>query len=355
MKLCIVSPSLKMGGIARVLTELANEWAKNELNITFISCLQGNRHYQLDNRIHFIEPDFKRSSSFFNKLIFYPRLIIFIYKNVKIEKPQAVLSFGDAFNPIVLLSQWFTRIPVFISDRTSPDYKHSTFIKLLKKITYSRADGMICQTKHAQQYKLKEYGKSLNTIVIDNPVRKVKIKEGVRENIILYVGRFAWEKGPDRLIHAFSQLTHTYDWRMIMAGDGPLFAEMKQLAKTLEVEDRIEFPGKVKDVDALYSKASVFVLPSRVEGFPNALCEAMIAGLPVICFDSFPADEIILHNHDGIILRDGDIDMLSKTIQNLIDQPEERKNLGDNARHLVKRLDIKTVSKEILDFISSSS
>ncbi|HMQ06349.1 MAG TPA: glycosyltransferase [Saprospiraceae bacterium] len=344
-----------MGGIARVLTELANEWVKSELNITFISCLQGNRHYQLDNKIHFIEPEFKRSSSFFNKLIFYPRLIVFIYKNVKKEKPHAVLSFGDVFNPIVLLSLWFVRIPVFISDRTSPDYKHSTFIKLLKKFTYSRSDGMLCQTKHAQKYKLKEYGNQLNTFVIDNPVRKINIKEGARENFILYVGRFAWEKGPDRLIHAFSQLKRQCDWRLIMAGDGPLLAEMKLLAKKLEVEDKIEFPGKVKDVDALYSKASVFVLPSRVEGFPNALCEAMIAGLPVICFDGFPADEIIHHNYDGIILKDGDIDMLSKTIQTLIDKPEERIRLGKNASIIFERLNVRNISTQLIRYIESET
>ena len=70
MKILIISPSLKMGGIERALTNLANFFVDQDLNVAFVSCLQGNPFYSLDSRIKVIEPNFKRKGGVINKITF---------------------------------------------------------------------------------------------------------------------------------------------------------------------------------------------------------------------------------------------------------------------------------------------
>ena len=83
MKILIVSPSLKLGGIERALTVLANEWANRDLQVTYVSCLKDDSFYILDTKVHIIEPNFKRSSGIINRFTFYPRLVFFLRHIVK--------------------------------------------------------------------------------------------------------------------------------------------------------------------------------------------------------------------------------------------------------------------------------
>ena len=350
-RICIVAPSLKIGGIGRVSSELANFWANNGYEVVFISCLAGNRLYQLNEKVRLIEPDYKRkTSSVINKSLFYPRILSFIRKNVQLAQPDVVLSFGDAFNPLALLALRFTNYPVYISDRTSPDYQYGFINTLLKRKLYPLASGFIAQTQRMKEYRQKQYP-DLRIEVIPNPMRQLPAGNHEKKNVILYVGRFAAEKGPDRLIEAFSKLKHAAGWELRMAGDGPMLPAMKALAKDLGVAERVNFLGKVNNVEDHYRKASIFVLPSRLEGFPNALCEAMSSGLPCITFDTIPYQEIFTVNKSGKVVFNNDIDGLASCLQELILQPEARAVLGGNAIEEMKRFSIANVAKRFADFM----
>jgi GalNAc-alpha-(1->4)-GalNAc-alpha-(1->3)-diNAcBac-PP-undecaprenol alpha-1,4-N-acetyl-D-galactosaminyltransferase len=122
-KICVVSPSLKIGGIERALSVLSNYFVSKGYDVTFISCLAGDKFYTLNENIKFIEPHFNRTASKLNKLSYYPRMVLWIRKQVKRVDPDVVLTFGDNFNPLVLLAVSGLKYPVFISDRTSPDFK----------------------------------------------------------------------------------------------------------------------------------------------------------------------------------------------------------------------------------------
>ena len=349
--ICLVSPSLKIGGIERALVVLANHYAAKGLKIYFVSCLTGERFYQLDDSVELIEPAFNRSNGQLDKLIFYPRVLRFIRSTVKRIDPEAVLAFGDTFSPLVLMALNGTKYPVFISDRTSPDYKFKFPIPVMKRLFYPRSAGFIAQTRRASEYRKNQFGRKINIKVIPNAVREVKNYDVPREKIILYVGRFAWEKGPDRLIRAFADLEDRQDWKLLMAGSGPLLNPMNKLATQLNLTNEIEFLGKVEDVDLLYSKASIFVLPSVLEGFPNSLCEAMASGLPVVCYDTIPWEEILEPGVNGLVVDSLNSDGLSHTIQQLIDDEVLRQHLGKNAMSIRDRLSVDRVGSEVLEFI----
>ncbi len=348
----VVSPSLKMGGIERALVVLSNFFIKKEIEVTFISCLRNEPFYKLDHRIRFIEPDFDRKKSLLNALCFYPKLLLFIRREVKKVKPDVVLAFGDWFSPMVLLALLRTGIPVYISDRTSPEFKLKFPIPLLKRILYPRSAGFIAQTGRAAGYKETVFNGKLNIRIIPNALREVSLyPELSREKIILYAGRLSWEKGPDRLLKAFSMITERKNWELWFAGSGPYLAKMNDLAYELKINEEVCFLGKVEDIDRLYAKAGIFVLPSLVEGFPNALCEAMNAGLPVICFDSIPFEELFTPGKSGMVVKDNDIKELAATIEMLINDEGKRISLGAEARLVSKSFEVDRIGEDVLNFI----
>lgn len=351
MKITIVAPSRKMGGIERTLSVIANKWVAQGFKITYISCLKSDPFYKFDAAIKVIEPNFKRSGGFMNKIFFYPRLINYIRKQVKKEKPDRILSFGDFFNPLVLLALYGLKIPVYISDRTSADYIFPRYISVLKQKLYPKAAGFIAQTPIAYRAKAIQFGENFRKTIIPNPIRKIKENPIPKENSILYVGRFAWEKNPNALIEAFSKIENKGNWKLIMAGDGPQLKDMKTKAVSLGLDGQVNFLGAVTDVDSLLCKASIYVLPSVLEGFPNALCEAMAAKLPVICFESIPYESIITPNKEGFVIQEGDIEALSNTLYELMNDESMRIKIGENAYKKSKNWNIETIIEQYNKFL----
>ncbi|MFY0672426.1 MAG: glycosyltransferase [Bacteroidia bacterium] len=354
MKILAIAPSLNVGGIGRHLLVFAKSFAEMGHDVTYLSCINHDEFYDPPKTINLVKPAFNNKGKL-GRVFYYLRLTVYMRRLIKSIRPDFVIVFGELFNPLALIAAKGLNIPVFIGDMTSADYNFGKVKQFLRDLTYTWSAGLVCQTQFAEVYKKKQFGPKLNTIAIDNPIRDVIIDNNVeKEKVVLYVGRFAWEKAPDRIIRAFAKIKNHQDWRLIMCGDGPLIDENINLASELGISNRVDFLGKVKNVDHYMSLASIYVLPSILEGFPNALAEAMIAGLPVIVFDGFPSNEIVEDRISGIILRNGDIDALSKEIENLMSNPSLRQKLGENATEIRQRLDAKTVTKKLLEFIESS-
>lgn len=357
-KICIISPSLKMGGIERALVTVSNEFIRIGCEIHFVICLKGNEFYKLDDQTRIYKPDFERDNGILNKILFYPRLLCYIRRKIKLIQPDRVLVYGDLFSPITLLALIGTNHKVYISDRTIPNYKFNWPIRFLKKWLYPKSAGFIAQTKRSAEFKKNKFGDKLKISVIPNALPKLNydVNEiSYKEKFILYVGRFAWEKDPEILIRSFEIIAQDFpDWKLIMAGDGPLFSKMKILAVELGLEEKIEFLGKVKTIEKLYASASIYVLPSTVEGFPNSLIEAMAFGLPSVCFSDIPFEDIINEKRNGLVVKTRTHEALAKKIRELLEDPKMRDEIGLQAKIDVLKYSSSNISKEILNFMQLS-
>lgn len=356
-KICIISPSLKLGGIERALTTLAHEFHALGHEVHFITCLKDNHFYILPEGVILYEPTFKRRVSRANKLLFYPRLLNYICTTVNKINPSKVLVFGDWFSPITLLALLGLKFPVYISDRTIPNYKFKFPIPQLKKWLYPKSAGFIAQTQRSKEFKEKIFGKKLKIQVIPNALPEFDKRQQInveQQNKIIYVGRFAWEKDPEILIRAMDFVAKKNpNWVLEMAGTGPLLNPMKALVKELNLDSNVVFLGNVNQVATLYQSAKILVLPSVVEGFPNTLIEAMSFGLPCICFNNIPYEDIITPQMDGYVVSERSAKLLANAINEIIGDDALRETIGKNAQVSVKRFSKEKIAQKLLEFMKS--
>lgn len=329
---------------------LANEFVAQEVETEFVPCLPGKQHFWLDERVKVHRHAIDYKPGVVGKIIFYIRLAKWLRLKGRAVNADAVLCFGDVFNPLVLFALWGTGNRVFISDRTSPDFRIHIIARILKRCFYPKSAGFIAQSARMAHHILVRYSGKMNVRIIPNAINLVAGQSTTRILSILYVGRLSWEKGVDRLISAFSKLK-AEGWKLDIVGSGPEEACLKTLVATAGCDRRVKFHGSVADPTEFYLRSSIFVLPSHVEGFPNALCEAMSAGLPVVCFDSIPYEGIVEHGKTGCVARGG-VDELVIELQRLVDEPPLRQTLGDAARHHVQRFNSKAIAREYLAFMN---
>lgn len=349
-KICLISPSLQLGGLERAMSNLAIYFHEQGYIVTYILHYKFERFYHLPSEIEIIEPTFFKNKTI--KPVYYWKLLFYIRNAVKQCKPNAILSFGDYHNAWVLLALTNLNYPVFISDRSSPGKKFGYWYSIFKKRMYQNSTGVIAQTVRAANQKKMMLGEDFNIKVIPNAIRKMNIIDCKREKIVLAVGRHYHVKGLDRLIKAFAKITDR-SWTLHVAGsDGPESEGLKSLVKDLGIETSVKFLGKVTNMDALYSRSGIFVLPSRSEGLPNALCEAMANGLACVSFDinAGPSD-LITHNLNGVLVPDGQIDQLAKEIESLMQNDQKRTLLGANAKNKREELSPNLIGKKYLQFL----
>jgi glycosyltransferase involved in cell wall biosynthesis len=154
---------------------------------------------------------------------------------------------------------------------------------------------------------------------------------------VLTLGRLGPEKGSPVLVAAFAMIADRHPGTaLVMAGDGDP-AEVARLAAEGRVTDRVRLPGWVgpEARDALLLDASVFTLPSRVEGLPMGMLEAMSFGLPVVMTPVGGIPDLIVDGVNGRLVPVDDAPALARALDELLSDPEAARRMGEEGRRTV--------------------
>lgn len=357
-RICILIPSLGPGGMEKVTSELLSYFQlNNELEIHLI--LYGrnrNIFFSIPDGIQVHKPKFE----FNNTLRFLSTLktLFFLRSTVKSIQPDSLLSFGENWNNLVLLSTFYLGYPVFVADRAEPGKRRVGFQEFFRNKLYPYAEGIIVQTDVANEIYQKKFPEN-RIETIPNPFKLDYSTEKVqRENIILSVGRLIQTKHFDLLIKIFSKVKNQM-WKLVIVGgnssqyDG--MSSLKNLIKEKNLDDKVFLTGTVTDVQSWYQKSKIFAFPSSSEGFPNVIGEAMAAGLPVIAFDCIAGpSELIDDGKNGFLIPLYDTDTFQEKLQILMNNKELRKKMGRNSLEKIQAYSVDRIGEKFYKTITGS-
>ena len=162
--------------------------------------------------------------------------------------------------------------------------------------------------------------------------------------VFVHVGRFAAVKNHEMLVAAFAQLVgqQPLPTELWLVGDGELREAVQHQVRALGIESRVRFLGVRSDIPDLLRAADVFVFPSRWEGNPLSVMEAMAAGLPVIATAVGGVPELVEEGASGILVPNEDLHGLVAAMQRMAQDPNLRRQMGQAARQrAVERFDIR--------------
>ncbi len=157
-----------------------------------------------------------------------------------------------------------------------------------------------------------------------------------RPRIVVCVSVLRYEKGIDVLLQAWrlvqEQLAQSSQAQLIIVGDGPLQAQLECMAKALGIADSVEFAGLQSNIPMQFHRGDLAVLPSRFEGMPNAVLEAMACGLPCVATRVSGSEDIIQHGINGLLVEPLDYKNMAKALLTLLCDPVLAKKYGHAAR-----------------------
>jgi glycosyltransferase involved in cell wall biosynthesis len=159
-----------------------------------------------------------------------------------------------------------------------------------------------------------------------------------RRPVLVSVGQLRDVKDPKTMIRALPLVRSRFEGATLKcAGDGPLRSELIRLADELGVGGSVELLGEVSDTRSVLAEADVFLMPSRSEGLPNALLEAMAAGVPAVVTEVGGMAEIVQHRKNGCKVPVGNHVRLAEEICFLLSNPAAAEAIGREARSLIER------------------
>ena len=340
-KIAFIIFSLASGGAERVLTILANELIR-KYKIYIITFSSDDPFYSLDSRIEHIKLGIdKESKNIFQSIKNFLIRLVVLKKALRDINANINISFMTHTNILSIIVSKLNGQHIIISERAAYDFYNSLALNILRRIIYPFCDMLVLQTLSDQN----NYKFATNNIVIYNPVSEIQNMKMNKKNIILGVGRLENKKGFYNLILAFEKLKLD-DWQLHIAGDGPQRIELENLIKKLRL-DNVKLLGNKKDIFSQYAVASIFVLCSQREGFPNVLLEAMSCGCAVVSFNcNYGPGEIIENRKNGILVEDQNFEELANEIRALTMDNDMRKKIASEAVRVKEKFSLEKIVKQ---------
>jgi glycosyltransferase involved in cell wall biosynthesis len=359
VRIAFVIPNLGPGGAERVASLLANDWVRQGHDVTLATFEAPGTEpfFALDDgvAVHELEaPASERGLTV--RLGTNLARVLRLRSLLRELRPDIVLAFMTEANVVTLWAARGLGVPVVISERNQPDRPGlGRLRRIARRLSYPMARAMVVQTEAIAAWAKARFRIPIH--VIPNPVL-LDANEARREqgdvHRLISLGRFTHQKGFDILIRSFATLARKHPtWRLVIYGEGPDRAALERLRRETGVEERISLPGLTRDSATALRQASLFVLPSRFEGYPNALLEALGCGLPVVA-TACPGGtaDILANGAHGMLVPPDDVSALTAALDAMMSDPALRADYAAHARLAVAELDIGIMGKHWLDLLA---
>jgi len=276
-----------------------------------------------------------------------------LWRLLRREKFDVIETFTHDSNILALPIAWLARVPVRIATHHGviediPRWRERLHAWM---VNHNIAHILVTVSEKTRQLALAEGVKSARISVIQNGIapvpfegeRRLEVRKeagiGADDPFLLSVGRLVPVKAHEVLVSAMPAVLKEFpNTKVGICGDGVLRGELEDQIKSLGLEGSVKLFGEQNNVAKFLFSADVFVLPSRSEGLPMALLEAMSAGLPIIATRLEGVGEVVLEGAHGLFAPVDDADGLAHVILQLLRDPSMRARMGQAAKQRVNEI-----------------
>lgn len=348
MNILFFVSSLNAGGAERVATTLANAWAARGDQVTLVPTYLTKQaaFYPVDDAVTVQWLADMPGSRLLRGLPGVGKWLM-MRRLIRRARPDVVVSFLTNVNVNALIASAGLDVPVIVSERTNPLYSQSAgrVLRFLRRRMYGRARVVVMQTQASVEPFRALVPAARDVAVVANPLPPALMDGSTiparrpSQRHLVAMGRLVAIKQFDVLIDTFATLaSHHPEWTLTIWGDGPLRDALSAQIDRLGLNGRVILAGRTAQPWDALARADVFVMTSRVEGFPNVLLEAMALGLPCVALDcpSGPA-ELTRQGQDARLVPLNDTHGLGQALHELMSDDELRRDMGGKAAESVRR------------------
>ncbi len=368
IKVLFFISSLEGGGAEKVMVNIVNNLDRNKFDVSLVLSEKKGKY------LNELSKDIKvygliKINSIKNRVLpmlfyLYMNQLYRLYKIIKSEKPDIVVSFLNMPNLMNILIKSFvrkTKAIICVHSFMSIEFEDENFlIKMMSKLFYSKTDEIVCVSKASAKDINKSFDVPKNKIIaIYNPhdlenidtLKNEKINDNWFKNDnpkILAVGSLIKIKGYKYLLRAFKIVRASgIPANLIILGEGEERPHLERLVRDLDLESCVILPGFKKNPYKYMKNSDVFVLSSLSEGLPNVVIEAMACGVPVISTrcPSGP-EEIITNKVNGILVPVKDEKALAESIVDLLKNKDKAKRLSEEGVKRAEYFDAKKIVRQ---------
>lgn len=350
LKMFFVGTQMATGGAQKVLLDQAGWFHAHGHKVTAVFFYdRENLHGRWQSNVAFpivsLKAFQKGAGMLVNGLALL-RGLMRLWKLIRREKPQVVEMFTHDSNMLVLPLAWLAGVPVRIPTHHGmidgfPRWRERIHTWMVNHLSH----GIVAVSDLTMKKALEEGIRAEKITVIPNGIMPVTLNEADRSEVrqqveagendvfLISVGRLVYQKAHEYLVSAMpAVLEELPNVKVGICGDGLLRAELEAQIRSLGLEKEIKLFGMQANVTKYLAAADVFVLPSRWEGLPIALLEAMSAGLPVIATRVEGVDEVVEEGVQGLLVQPESTEELVKAILQLSKDIARRQRMGHAAR-----------------------
>ena len=364
MRITIVIGGLAGGGAERVCVNLANAWIVRGWPVTILTVSQNSASpaYTIDQRVQRRDLGWPRlaNSAELNhtsiapvlrlldraaccELIAEIPLLAMLRHAILASRPAVVVAHIDMTNIRVLAAMSETGVPVVACEHTDTTQFSIGKWQRARQVFYRQARAVVAPHPTIAEW-LSQGGASAfaipNPLIAPAPIRMER--NGGRRRVVTLT-RLSPEKRPGLLVRAFASIAGEFpEWDLEIYGDGPLRESIAALGNQLAPK-QIHLRGFVTVAYDILRGADLFVSASWLEGFGNAIWEALACGVPVLAMEcGAPVRSLVRDGIDGVIVKENSVSALASELAFLMRDDTARRALAARAAEVLARFSIES-------------
>lgn len=316
-------PNFNPGGAETVMIRIANGLHARNHTINIVVCSDtGDLRSEISAGIQVIDL----------KTLRVRHAALPLLRAIRRERPQAVLSTLGRMNTLLLaLKPALGETRIYVREANTPSIdlmsgNHHPALRWLYPRIYPRADKIICQSQAMKRDFVDNLGIADHKLeCIYNPAPQIPerlITESPfpgEERQIVFCGRLSEQKAPDCALRTFAKITSEFpDARLNILGDGPMLTSLRDLAASLDLEEKVIFWGHRKDRFRFFFFADVTLSTSRWEGLPNVLIESLSCATPVVATRCAGTTEVVENGCNGFLAPIDEVSVLAQKLSDVL-------------------------------------